>query len=193
MTRQTDHQMAKARALENYLVAAARLGDRAALDQLVRLTGPRLLAHAARLLGEPDTARDILQAAWVDILRGLPGLREPAAFRAFALRIVSRKAAGVIRTRQKDRRLAADWLAEAADSTAPIGDLTADAGRVRAAIDQLPDAQRATLALFYLEDLTVAEVATALDVPPGTVKTRLMHARANLRAILKGDHEDEQD
>ena len=47
------------------------------------------------------------------------------------------------------------------------------------------------MALFYLEDLGVAEVATALDVPVGTVKTRLMHARAKLRALL-GDDDDRQ-
>jgi RNA polymerase sigma-70 factor (ECF subfamily) len=42
--------------------------------------------------------------------------------------------------------------------------------------------------LFYLEDLSVAEVATALGVPRGTVKTRLMHARARLRAELEGEN-----
>jgi len=58
---------------------------------------------------------------------------------------------------------------------------------VRAALAALPRAQRATVALVYLEDLSVAEVATALNVPAGTVKTRLMHARRKLRAALEGD------
>ncbi len=51
----------------------------------------------------------------------------------------------------------------------------------------LPPEQRATVALFYLEDMGVAEVATALNVPAGTVKTRLLHARRKLRAVLEGD------
>ena len=59
---------------------------------------------------------------------------------------------------------------------------------MRAAIAALPPAQAATVALFYLEDLSVAEVATALDVPVGTVKTRLMHARTKLRALLGDDN-----
>ena len=46
---------------------------------------------------------------------------------------------------------------------------------------------RAAIALFYLEDMSVAEMAVALDVPAGTVKTRLMHARRKLRAALEGD------
>ena len=55
---------------------------------------------------------------------------------------------------------------------------------MRAAIAACRPRRRATVALFYLEDLGVAEVATALDVPVGTVKTRLMHARTKLRALL---------
>jgi DNA-directed RNA polymerase specialized sigma24 family protein len=46
---------------------------------------------------------------------------------------------------------------------------------------------RAAIALFHFEDMSVAEVAVALDVPAGTVKTRLMHARRKLRAALEGD------
>ena len=65
-------------------------------------------------------------------------------------------------------------------------ELAVDAARVMAAIAELPAPQRAALALFYTEDLSVAEIAVALDVPPGTVKTRLMHARRKVRAILGG-------
>jgi RNA polymerase sigma-70 factor (ECF subfamily) len=51
----------------------------------------------------------------------------------------------------------------------------------------LPAEQQAAVALFYLEEMSVAEVAVALDVPAGTVKTRLMHARRKLRAALGGE------
>ena len=61
-----------------------------------------------------------------------------------------------------------------------------------AAIATLPRDQAATIALFYLEDMSVGEVSTALDVPVGTVKTRLMHARRKLRSVLEGDDDDRQ-
>ena len=64
----------KEQILEDYLVAAAKTGDRSAMGQLARLRGPRLLAHATRLMGEPEAARDVVQTAWVDILRGLRGI-----------------------------------------------------------------------------------------------------------------------
>jgi len=59
--------------------------------------------------------------------------------------------------------------------------------RLHAAICDLPPAQRAAIALFHFEEMSVAETAVALDVPAGTIKTRLMHARRTLRAVLEGD------
>ncbi len=172
-------------------MAAARTGDTVAIDRLVRLLQPRLLGHAHRLLGDSDGARDVTQAAWVDILRGLPRLREIAAFRAFAMQIVTRKVARAIKNHQRDRSLVAAWTAEAETTTAPLGEMSADARSVRQAIEKLPPAHQATLALFYLDEMTVTEVAIALDVPIGTVKTRLMHARDKMRVLLKGENDDE--
>jgi RNA polymerase sigma factor (sigma-70 family) len=180
---------AKERALDAYLVASARTGDRRAMARLVALRGPRLLAHATRLLGEREGAHDVVQEAWVEILRNLKGLRDESLFLPWALRIVSRRVARKIGRRQRGRKLADAMQAEAEPAVAEAGPDEVDAARVRAAIATLPPVQAATVALFYLEDLTVTEVATALDVPVGTVKTRLMHARKRLRAELEGqDH-----
>ena len=179
----------KEKALEGYLVAAARTGDRQALAQLVELRSPRLLAHAARLLGERDGALDVVQDAWIEIIRGLGALRETGAFLPWSLRIVSRRVARVIKGRQRDRQLARDFAQEAAVAVGDIGEAAVDGARVRAALDQLSREQAATVALFYLAEMSVGEVAMAMDVPTGTVKTRLMHARTKLRAILEGDED----
>ncbi len=179
--------MRKEKALEAYLVAAARTGDRVAQSQLVVLRGPRLMAHAVRLLGETEGARDVVQDAWVEILRSLGRLRDDAAFLPWALRITTRQVARVIKSRQRDRRLAGAWAAETDTASPEQGPASVEAVQVRRAIANLPPEQGATIALFYLEDLNVAEVAIALDVPQGTIKTRLMHARRKLRAILEGD------
>lgn len=61
------------------------------------------------------------------------------------------------------------------------GEQHAEFNAVLAAMAELPPDQKSALGLFYLEDMSVAEIAVALDVPPGTVKTRLMHARRKLR------------
>ena len=170
------------RILHAYLVASARLGDRNALDILVRRWNRKLVAHAWRLLRDTEGAKDAVQESWVEILRGLSRLREDAAFAPWAFRIVSRRWAPQIRPMRGERRLAA--IPADGDSAEPS---PLDIASMRRAIRALPPEQEAAIALFYLEDMKVAEVAVALDVPAGTVKTRLMHARRKLRAVLEGE------
>ncbi len=174
----------KSKIYEEYLVASARLGDRSAFEALVRYRGPRLFAHAWRLLGNRDEALDVVQEAWVEITRGLKGLRHDGAFPAWAYRIVSRLCARTIDRNVRDREIASQVPDPVVDDQ---GAQSADARSVRAAIALLPPDQAATIRLFYLEEFSVQEVATAMDVPVGTVKTRLMHARNALRKTLKGN------
>jgi RNA polymerase sigma factor (sigma-70 family) len=173
---------ARARALDALLVAAARTGDQAAMARLAAHRGPRLLSHARKLADSADAARDIVQDAWVQIIRGLPGLADEAAFLPWALRIVTRRAARVVRGRVAARRLEAALDHDAVTLPAPVP----ETGLARA-IATLPPPQRVVIGLFYTQDLTLDEIALALDIPVGTVKTRLFHARATLRAALRGD------
>ena len=171
-------------------VAAARAGDRAAWARLVKRRGPRLYTHARRLTDTPEAAQDVVQDAWVGIWRGLHGLQDDFAFLPWALRIVTRRAAAVIQRQVSDRRLTTAWAAEQALTPEAVDPPEGPDQALAAAIARLPRDQAAALALFYLEDMRVAEVAVALDIPPGTVKTRLMHARQKLRALLEGDDDD---
>ncbi len=176
---------AKARILEEYLVASARLGDRKALAMLVERWNGKLLAHGWRLLGDREAASDAVQDAWAEIVRGISALEDGRAFPAWAYRIVSRRAARLIGGIQRRRRLVEAIAAEPPPAYAETAE-PSDIDALRAAIRALPAGQRAAVALFHLEDMSVAEVAVALDVPAGTVKTRLMHARRTLRAVLEG-------
>jgi RNA polymerase sigma-70 factor (ECF subfamily) len=183
MTRRTP------RLFDEYLAAAARAGDRDAFGRLAERWQPKLLSHAWRLMGEPEAARDVVQDAWADIVRGLARLDDATLFPAWAYRIVSRRAADAIRKRGRARRIGTAYAAQApqADDAAGRMETAADARPLAKAIAGLPPDQRAAVALFYVEDLSVAEIAVATGVPVGTVKTRLMHARAKLRAALKGE------
>jgi RNA polymerase sigma factor (sigma-70 family) len=168
------------RALDAYLVAAARTGDRKSLALLFQRWDGRLISHAWRLLGDREAARDAVQEGWTEIVRGLGRIADPAAFPAWAYRIVSRRCARAIGRQVRERQIAAALPAE--EEAVESG---AESLRLRRAIGALPADQRAAIALFYLEDMSVAEVAVALAVPAGTVKTRLMHARHKLRAVLE--------
>ena len=177
------------RLLDEYLVVCARGGDRKAFELLARRWHGRITAHAWRLLGHPDLARDAAQEGWVEIVRGLRSLDDARAFPAWAYRIVSRRCARRIQ-RAVDERHTHEALESQAEPL--LAAVCSDAGEnddlaLRQAIRALPGDQRAALALYYFEGLTVAETAVALDVPAGTVKTRLMHARRKLRTILEGE------
>jgi len=178
----------KAQLLDEYLVASARTGDRKAFELLARRWGRKLLAHAWRLTGDVDLAREAAQDGWIEIARGLGRLRDERAFPAWAYQIVTRRCARQIGRVRRERTLTAAAAREPDFGTeAPAAPDPGGGARLRAALAALPEAQRAAVGLFYLEDLSVAETAVALNVPAGTVKTRLMHARRSLRAVLEGD------
>lgn len=180
----------KRQIVEEYLVAGARLGSHGAVARLAELRGPGLLRHAMRLLGNREDAQDAVQEAWIEILRGLPSLRDDRAFAAWAYRIVTRRAARIVAGNVK-RRSRIDPAADPDDFAASGTEfMDPDARAIRQAIRSLPPAQAAAISLFYLDDMSVAEVAIALDVPPGTIKTRLMHARTKLNKALKGNTDE---
>jgi RNA polymerase sigma factor (sigma-70 family) len=175
-----------ARIFNEYLVAAARTGDRKAFGLLAARWNGKLVSHAWRLLGDGDQAQEAVQEAWVEIVRGLGRLSDERSFPAWAYRIVSRRCAGTVRGEIGRRKLGEALTAE----PLPMEEAAAsevDLARMRRAIRTLPPEQRAAVALFHLEEMSVAEVAVALDVPAGTVKTRLMHARRKLHAALEGE------
>lgn len=177
------------RIYDEFLVAAAVTGDQAALSRLVARWQPRLQRHAWRLLGDAERAKDMAQESWVEILRGLARLNDVAAFPAWAYRIVTRRCQREFR--RKDREpfepedAGSEGIADVRENAS--GEFAAELSIVMDAIGMLPGPQRAALALFYIDELSVAEIAIATDVPPGTVKTRLMHARRKVRAILEGE------
>lgn len=175
------------RIFDEYLVASAILGDRVALSRLVHRWHVKLLRHACRLLGNADRAKDVVQEAWIEILRGLARLDDVAAFPAWSYRIVTRRCQRTFGRTAREMPLddAVQSQPETADRSA--GEREAELQTVLATIATLPGAQQATLALFYVEDLTIVEIALAMDVPPGTVKTRLMHARRKVRQALLGE------
>lgn len=177
------------RIYDEFLVASAMGGDRQALDRLIARWQPRLLRHAWRVLGDVERARDALQEAWIEILRGLGRLNDVAAFPAWAYRIVSRRCYRTLDSASRDpvESVEAGLSQEPATPERESGEFSYDLGLVVRALTELPAPQRAALALFYLEGMTVAEIAVALDVPTGTVKTRLMHARTKLRVQLEGE------
>ena len=174
------------RLFDEYLVTCARAGDRSAFNKLALRWHYRLLAHAYRLSGERETAMDIAQEGWADIVRNLTRLEDPKLFPAWAYRIITRRSVDHIRRTTAKRRTEAAYRLEPQDQ-APSNSPSSQHQNLYAAINHSKPKQQAVIRLFYLEELSIAEISMALSIPAGTVKTRLMHGRNLLRAALKGE------
>lgn len=175
------------RVYDELLVLLVQSGDRRAMDRLAARWQPRLLATARRLLGSAQQAPDCVQETWAGICKGLPRLSDPARFPAWAFGILHRKCADQIRSEVR-RRGRAQPLEEASAS-APASPEGAR-GDLERAFARLSHDHRVAATLYFAEGLSLAEVAEATGVPVGTAKSRIFHARKQLKSLLEGEQDD---
>ncbi len=138
---------------------------------------------------QADGADEVLTDVWLAIARGLPRLHDPACFPRWAFCIVQRRSADWLRRRLLDRRREEQAMSEA-EQLAPAGpgdemEPSDEIMAVRAAIAQLPPLQQQLLHLHYEMERSIAEIAEALEIPPGTVKSRLFSIRETLKRQLE--------
>lgn len=173
-------------------VRAAQKGDRQALARLVSESYPPLLAYLSRLVHDRDVAQDLAQETFIQVMRHLAALAEPASFRTWLLRIATNIARDYWR-RPGAREIPGLMTTAAAfgPDGLPAGDrldpavLTTDRELVRQLLTRLSPEHRAVLVLRFYEELTLEEVAAVVGVPVGTVKSRLHHALRYLRRGLQ--------
>jgi RNA polymerase sigma-70 factor, ECF subfamily len=176
------------RTQEAQWVLRAQVGDREAIAALLSAVQPMLTRYVRAIVGAAD-AEDVAQDVLVLIYRKLWLLSAPDLFRPWMYRIASRAAFQYLRKRRR-------WPDHLRDDEAldelPAEDVSAIGPRVD---DLLQDplvtpASRAVLALHFKEEMTLAEVAAVLDVPLGTVKSRLAYGLATLRRHHAGEDHD---
>jgi RNA polymerase sigma factor (sigma-70 family) len=170
------------RARDDWLVLRCQQGDPEGFDMLVRRWQKPLLNYAFRLTGSTDTAQDAVQETWLVVIKGLVGLKDLTRFRSWVYRVLHHKCQDHWRRHHRDAALAAVVGTETAELAAtPRPGEKADLQSALAGLDQ---DSRAVLVLKYVEDFNVAEMAEVLNVPPGTVKSRLHSARQKLREAM---------
>ena len=162
---------------------AARSGDQVAFARLVDEDGPRAYRLARAILGSSQDAEEAVQEAFVHAWRELPRLRDASLWPAWFRRITVRAAIdrGRRRPRIREIELGAHEPPPQPDASAAV----ADRDDVDGVLRRLPADDRALLALRFLVDLEVDDVAAALGIPPGTVKSRLSRLLARLQSGIE--------
>ena len=166
--------------LERDLVVRARAGDERAYEQLARTVVDLLYRVAHRILRDSDAADDAVQQTLVAIWRDLPKLRDPDRFRAWTYRLVVRAAYAEASRHRRHVRVASIVLDEPSTPDASFQVTARDA--LEQAFGSLTVEHRAVLVLHYYVGMSIREIATTLDVPYGTVGSRLHYAIRCLRA-----------
>jgi RNA polymerase sigma factor (sigma-70 family) len=172
------------------LATRARLGDRDAFEALVDRWIEPAFRTAMAILGNEADARDSTQDALLEAWRNIERLRDPDRFDAWlgrihvnACRAIGRRR-GQSRVREISVALLPDPEGPAADAIG-VEDESASLDELERAFERLGIAERTILVLHHLEHRPVAEIASALGVPRGTVTSRLHAARAALARSLE--------
>ncbi len=150
------------------------------LAELYQDVGPGLLTYLRRRLGDLHAAEDVLQETFCQAARRFERLAEAASPRAW-LFTIARNLAATVRRRQRS--------VVALTVEPPAVEQTADARleAMHAAIAELPESMRETLELRLRDELSYEEIAAVLDVPIGTVRSRLHHAVQRLRETVRAE------
>ena len=169
------------------LLVAARDGDRTALDRLLRREQPRIYALCRRLAGNDADALDATQEALIAIVRGLPRFDGRAAFSTWSYRVATNACLDELRRRSR-RPVPVEDDARVERPVAGAAPGTAEQVADRLALDQalarLTPEFRAVVVLRDVAGLDYAAIAEALDLPPGTVRSRIARGRAQLAEHL---------
>jgi RNA polymerase sigma-70 factor, ECF subfamily len=168
------------------LVEAAGRGDHDAFAVLARAAVVRLDEIARLVLRDPELARDAVQDAFFRAWRDLPGLRDPDRFDAWLQRLTINACLDIVR-RRKRRPIEVELMPLHAPAISDSAGAIAERDLVEGILQSLDERGRAIVVLHYYLGMPLTEVAAFLDIPVGTVKSRLHRALDEMRLVMTVD------
>lgn len=156
---------------DELLVLRWQNGEVAAMNELVDRWHARLFRHVRRLTNSADNAADVMQETWLAIIRCVPKLDDPAKFPAWAYRIASNKAADFVRKKSRRQTVTLDEPDEIVARPT-----STEHNNLNDLLNGLSVEHRTVVSLRYGEDLPLETIAGMLNIPLGTVKSRLHYA-----------------
>jgi len=185
----------KQHSYNEWLVVRSQNGETDAFELLIRSWQPRLYSYAFNRLRDKEAARDVLQECLLGISKNLSQLTDPAAFPKWSFRIVECRCVDWMRKTVRERQIFADAETpmEAAvthvDNHADTHNEQRDfeiQQSVRSLLKIIDPKLAQVLRLYYLESFSINDIAEIIDVPRGTVKSRLYYARKMMAQALEG-------
>ena len=178
---------------EQAWVAAARRGDEAAFEALVRLYEKRVMALALRMCRDPEDAAEAAQEAFLAVWQGLPSFRGESGFSTWLYRLTSNACVDQLRREGRHRSAAGPSFNDEearvdVPDTAPSPQEAAERRELRAQVESglqsLSPDHREVLLLREMQQLSYDEIAARLSLDVGTVKSRISRGRKQLRNFL---------
>jgi RNA polymerase sigma-70 factor, ECF subfamily len=168
------------------LIASAQLGDRQAFGELVYRHQSSVINVIYRMCGDPRLAEDAAQEAFVRVWQNLDSYKPQYAFHSWLYRIAANVALDTLRRERPGPELDSLPLADKNPTPEQASETSQRTTQVKQAVARLSEPLRLVLVLREYEELSYQEIAAALEIPTGTVMSRLNAARAQLRRELAG-------
>jgi len=162
------------------LVIEAQSGNHKAFDCLIAFFHPQLVKFALNVCGNEALAKDAVQDAWINICDKLKSLNDPRAFRSWIFRAVRWRMFDMLKAKSYQHQSLNPDI-EHESITVNLNEADTERRQLSQLINQLPETERDVIYLFYLVDCSLVEIASILEIPVGTVKSRLNRARISLQ------------
>jgi len=174
---------------EQLPVAQARAGEPEAWDTLFRRYQLPLYVYVFELVHEEQTSLDVVQETFIAAVRHIGGLRDDAKFGSWLFGIAHQKCVQRWRKRNREEMLRDELVEAPVEFESGPDDLLIrreQEAEFMTLLNQLPLPQRSVLLLHFIEEFSLEEIAGIIGAPPGTVKSRMHHAKRGLKKLLEG-------
>ena len=177
--------MSKGDPSDKYLIEQYIAGDKSTLPILGSRWHKVFCQKAYWILKNKDLSKDVAQECWIIIIHKLHTLKNTESFKSWALRIVYTKAIDALKKHTKERHK----LNEIEQNLNVESDASIDKSEIKTkllkAIRDLSEDKQDIIRLFYVEEYSIKEIGAFLEIPIGTVKSRLFKAREKLKSSIK--------
>ncbi|MCE5185697.1 MAG: RNA polymerase sigma factor [Planctomycetaceae bacterium] len=165
------------------LVLQAQAGDRQSFETLVSLWQKPFYSYALKFCGSDSAAWDIQQETWLAVVRKFATLSHPANFKSWAFAILIRKCTDHLRQNYSEASLRRKYAEHLNQFNAPSGPV----GSPQEELSKLDPDQRTLLLLRFNQEMSISEIARIMQIPEGTVKSRLHRTIAELKIKIAGE------